>query len=184
MIILKNNYFHVLVIFTLTFSVHSEKYPGEIKLSRFNQNSISKYIFIKKKLKDYTTHPCIRPCNKETRALTCEYDWVKILLFSWILKRIFIYLFFIPNKQKLTRYRTVGKECECEMPSNCRTPKWNAPECMPANGIRRSVLTINRLLPGPPIEVCKNDLIRVKVHNDMDSSETSIHWHGILQRGY
>ena len=78
----------------------------------------------------------------------------------------------------------MGKECECELPDNCRRPKWNASSCIPANGIGRSVLTINRKLPGPYIQVCKNDKIRVKLHNDLDSMETSIHWHGILQRGF
>ena len=78
----------------------------------------------------------------------------------------------------------MGKECECEMPDNCRRPNWNAPSCIPANGIPRSVLTINRKLPGPSIQVCKNDVIRVRLENDLDSMETSIHWHGILQRGF
>ena len=78
----------------------------------------------------------------------------------------------------------MGKECECEMPGNCRRPNWNAPSCIPANGIGRSVLTINRRLPGPSIQVCNNDVIRVRLENDLDSMETSIHWHGILQRGF
>lgn len=84
--------------------------------------------------------------------------------------------------KKLTRYRTIGKECECE-PKNCLMPKWNASGCICTNGIRRSVLSINRMLPGPAIYVCQHDLIRVIVHNDLESTETSIHWHGILQRG-
>ena len=52
------------------------------------------------------------------------------------------------------------------------------------NGMRPRVLTINRKLPGPFIQVCKNDVIRVRLQNDLDSMETSLHWHGILQRGF
>lgn len=42
-------------------------------------------------------------------------------------------------------------------------------------------MSINRQLPGPPIHVCKNDIIVVDVDNQMEGTATSIHWHGILQ---
>ena len=40
------------------------------------------------------------------------------------------------------------------------------------------------MLPGPSIQVCQNDIIHVKVKNDlMNDRSTSIHWHGMLQKG-
>lgn len=51
-------------------------------------------------------------------------------------------------------------------------------QCVPADGIERGIMTINRQLPGPPIHVCKNDLIVVEVANMMAGTSTTIHWHG------
>jgi FtsP/CotA-like multicopper oxidase with cupredoxin domain len=48
-----------------------------------------------------------------------------------------------------------------------------------ANGVERMFMSINRQLPGPAIQVCKNDLIVVDVVNEMEGSDTTIHWHGI-----
>lgn len=39
-------------------------------------------------------------------------------------------------------------------------------------------MSINRKLPGPPIIVCKNDVIVVDVKNELEGSSTAIHWHG------
>lgn len=44
------------------------------------------------------------------------------------------------------------------------------------------VLTINRKIPGPPIHVCKDDLIVVDVTNEMGGTSAAIHWHGFHQR--
>ena len=54
-------------------------------------------------------------------------------------------------------------------------------KCVLADGVERGLMTINRQLPGPPINVCKDDMIVVDVHNEMDGTSTSIHWHGINQ---
>lgn len=53
--------------------------------------------------------------------------------------------------------------------------------CVTANGIQRSIMTINQQMPGPKISVCKNDRIIVDVKNNMDKEELSIHWHGLQQ---
>ena len=45
-------------------------------------------------------------------------------------------------------------------------------------------MTVNRMIPGPAIQVCQNDKIVVNVYNGLRMSESiSIHWHGILQKG-
>lgn len=43
-------------------------------------------------------------------------------------------------------------------------------------------MSINRKIPGPPIHVCKDDLIVVDVTNAMGGTSASIHWHGFHQR--
>lgn len=56
------------------------------------------------------------------------------------------------------------------------------PQCVTADGVERGIIAINRKVPGPAINVCKDDLVIVDLHNDMDGSATSIHWHGMHQK--
>jgi L-ascorbate oxidase len=56
--------------------------------------------------------------------------------------------------------------------------------CIAANGVKRSLVTINKSLPGPPIEVCQGGFIRVNLMNNLDESESiSIDWHGQTHHG-
>lgn len=55
--------------------------------------------------------------------------------------------------------------------------------CIPANGVERTIMTVNQQLPGPTISVCKNDRIIVDLSNHMAGEEISFHWHGLHQRG-
>lgn len=56
--------------------------------------------------------------------------------------------------------------------------------CVIADGSLKSIETINKLLPGPSIQVCKGDTVVVNIANMMRSQRvTSIHWHGIRQVG-
>ncbi|XP_045202825.2 uncharacterized protein LOC123556290 [Mercenaria mercenaria] len=58
------------------------------------------------------------------------------------------------------------------------------PHCIPADGVPRGVLVVNRMLPGPGIHVCEGDTVIVNVVNGFIGGEgTSIHWHGVLQNG-
>ena len=60
----------------------------------------------------------------------------------------------------------------------------NRADCIPTDGIERAVMSINRKIPGPDIQVCENDEIVVNLENHMRLSEsTSIHWHGVTQQG-
>ncbi|XP_056642031.1 uncharacterized protein LOC130448620 [Diorhabda sublineata] len=51
-------------------------------------------------------------------------------------------------------------------------------DCIPGDGTKRGIVTVNRKIPGPAIEVCHNDTIVVDVYNKMTSEATAIHWHG------
>lgn len=102
-------------------------------------------------------HPCMRDCSHSNTAMSCVYDWT----IEW--------------------YSTMSKACfDCPFnKTDC-----DRAHCIPANGVERAVIVINRMLPGPSIQVCENDEIVVNVFNNLRLSEsTSIHWHGMLQKG-
>lgn len=78
-------------------------------------------------------------------------------------------------------YTVLGKAC-LDCPTNM-TNCYNE-HCITANGVHRPVMVINRMLPGPPVIVCKNDLVDIFLFNSLHLAEgTSIHWHGLHQRG-
>merc|ERR1711962_1577926 len=56
-------------------------------------------------------------------------------------------------------------------------------ECVPADGVPRAFLAVNRQLPGPAIQVCEGDRVVVDVYNELFSDSETIHWHGQHQRG-
>ena len=90
------------------------------------------------------------------------------------------------NCQIIQNYLSLSKECyDCdENDEDCIKTQWDAPNCISANGVRRDVMVINLMLPGPSIQICQNDRIRVRVENHLRNEKgTSIHWHGMLQRG-
>jgi len=52
-----------------------------------------------------------------------------------------------------------------------------------ADGVTRSIITVNEQFPGPTLEVMEGAEIVVRVHNRMLDKAASIHWHGFHQRG-
>ncbi|XP_066596752.1 uncharacterized protein [Prorops nasuta] len=105
-------------------------------------------------------HPCLRTCQ-ENRTMTCHYHF------------------------HIERYVTMGTACNYCHPNTTVSQLMKFPvcQCVFADGFERAILTINRLLPGPSIQVCKGDTIIVDVHNQIDGQSTSIHWHGLHQKG-
>ena len=102
---------------------------------------------------DYMNHSCIRDCTLSSAPMICEYDWF------------------------LELYSTLSRACyKCpENYDDCFREN-----CILADGIIKSIETINRMLPGPAIQVCKGDTVVVNVNNMLRSQRiTSIHWHGI-----
>lgn len=75
---------------------------------------------------DWNRHACRRTCRNDASPLDCYYTF------------------------KLESYVTMSKACyDCPFNmTDCFRP-----HCIPADGISRSVLVVNRQLPGPPIEV-------------------------------
>lgn len=108
-------------------------------------------------LSDYSSHPCARQCEDGGQPRVCVYDFT------------------------LELYYTLSRAC-LDCPYNLTD--CYRPYCVPADGVARGLLTANRVLPGPAIQVCENDEIVVNVLNRMESTGgTTIHWHGFLQRG-
>lgn len=66
---------------------------------------------------------------------------------------------------------------------NATNVVWSHCQCVLADGVERGILTANRMLPGPSIQVCENDKVVIDVENHMEGMEVTIHWHGIWQRG-
>lgn len=102
----------------------------------------------------YRVHPCLRECVKG-QQLTCYYEFV------------------------VEEFQTMSKACY-----NCPSNETDCfrPHCISADGMKRSITVVNRMMPGPSIEVCVNDTIIVDVKNRLMSEGTTIHWHGLHQR--
>ena len=105
---------------------------------------------------DYKNHTCLRDCSDRRSPMICEYDFV------------------------LETYVTMSKACYgCPVNgTDC-----SREHCLTADGFKKAIQVVNRLLPGPSIQVCKGDTIVVNVENRLESDEgASIHWHGMRMR--
>ncbi|XP_027212523.2 uncharacterized protein [Penaeus vannamei] len=101
-------------------------------------------------------HECERQCVAgDTR--TCKYEF------------------------NIIEYHTLSRACyDCPNTlSDCARE-----ECIVADGASRPLLTVNRQLPGPAIQVCEGDRVVVDVHNTQFSDTDTIHWHGQHMRDY
>ncbi|XP_016844683.1 laccase-2-like [Nasonia vitripennis] len=105
---------------------------------------------------DWRKHPCNRECIEGEKPLLCKYVFVV---------------------EQLSSMSKACYDCPFNV-SDCFRP-----HCMPTDGVQKTIVTANRQIPGPTIEVCVNDVIAVEVRNLMMSESTTIHWHGIKQIG-
>ena len=73
-----------------------------------------------------TSHPCLRECNNPPKPKTCHYSFT------------------------IEAYYVLSRACfDCPLnKSDCLKP-----QCVPLNGVKRSIMTVNRQIPGPSIEV-------------------------------
>ncbi|XP_046415745.1 oxidoreductase ptaE-like [Neodiprion fabricii] len=105
---------------------------------------------------NYTETDCIRTCVADEAPRVCLYTFV------------------------LEMYAAMGTACgDCAdgVMADCFQP-----QCIPTDSFQREVMSVNRQFPGPPINVCKNDLIVVNVENQMAGTASTLHWHGMLQK--
>merc|ERR1712004_872260 len=104
------------------------------------------------------------------------------------------FLLLLPGCLHALDYATVpGRLCDrsCSGPSLHCIFDWSIVERnLSMAGFERPVLTVmdrqvwgeEIKVPGPPIVVCKGDLVTVEVKNEGEDA-TSIHWHGQYQQG-
>ncbi|KAI5736662.1 hypothetical protein M8J76_005883 [Diaphorina citri] len=98
---------------------------------------------------------CARPCDG-AKPMVCYYHFT------------------------LENYATIGPAC-----GNCINGTMDdcfKKGCVTADGVERPILTINRRLPSPSIQVCRGDTIVVDVKNKIVDRVVTIHWHGVYQR--
>lgn len=98
---------------------------------------------------------------------------------------MFFHLAFGFNFRIIRKYKMDHVNSNCRLCVNCTNGEIDhcfANGCVPANGVGRSMVSINQQLPAPPIRVCKDDRIIVDLMNMIDGQETSLHWHGIHQK--
>ncbi|XP_072046495.1 uncharacterized protein [Amphiura filiformis] len=127
---------------------------------RVSQNliNIHKLLYVvPKSASSADEHECVRECKWPPEPKTCRY----VFTVEWL------------QSMSAACFDCPFNKTDCDRPG-----------CIPVNGVQRPIITINRQLPGPPIQVCEDDDIEVKVWNRLGNSEgTSIHWHGLHQRG-
>ncbi|XP_055907069.1 uncharacterized protein LOC129942238 [Eupeodes corollae] len=98
-------------------------------------------------------------CNRR-----CEANEHKVCYFNFVLEH----------------YQAMGVACgKCAqgVVEDC-----NNPQCIVGDGVEKGVMSINRMIPGPAIQVCKGDLIIVDVVNNAHGTAAAIHWHGLHMR--
>ena len=102
------------------------------------------------------SHPCDRKCQSGEEPKTCSY------------------------KFEVEYTGTLNKAC-----FNCPLNMTDCyrPECNPTDGFERTIVTVNREIPGPEIVVCKGDTVVVEVLNKLPATTTSVHFHGLFMHG-
>ncbi|XP_050514560.1 uncharacterized protein LOC114336593 [Diabrotica virgifera virgifera] len=101
---------------------------------------------------------CARACREGEPPKTCYYHFT------------------------LEYYTVLGAACQVCTP-NATNAVWSNCQCVLADGVERGLLTANRMLPGPSIQVCEGDKVVIDVENHMEGMEVTLHWHGIFQKG-
>ncbi|KAH0561520.1 hypothetical protein KQX54_017383 [Cotesia glomerata] len=108
-----------------------------------------------------TPEECTRNCGKDETPKICYY---------------FFALEFFP---------ALSSACEMCNSTTTQGLKNKADcECILVDGVERTVFSVNRMIPGPHIQVCKNDYIVVDVENMAEGIGATMHWHGLFQRNY
>ncbi|XP_035911110.1 laccase-2-like [Anopheles stephensi] len=106
-------------------------------------------------VRSFPGEQCLRQCD-ETQPRICYFSWT------------------------MEHYHVMGPACRDCAKGN-HTDCYH-PACITADGVERGVMSLNRHIPGPAINVCHNDLIVVDVTNAMAGTAAAIHWHGLHQR--
>lgn len=105
-----------------------------------------------------TSSECYRPCDHNTPPKICYYHFT------------------------LEYYTVLGRACEVCTPNSTNQFTGEC-QCVLADGVEKGILTANRMIPGPSIQVCKGDKIVIDVKNQIQGIDVTIHSHGVWQVG-
>ncbi|XP_034488486.1 laccase [Drosophila innubila] len=98
----------------------------------------------------FERHPCRRVCQ-QGQSQSCYYQLV------------------------VHNYRRLGSECQrCPYDERACASE----NCIYGDGVSNPIMAVNRMVPGPAIELCENDTVVIDVLNYLGES-TTMHWHGI-----
>lgn len=123
----------------------------------WNQSTISTH---QNSMHFSTPEECARECKDNESSKYCYYQFV------------------------LEYYTSNNRACDyCEQPVN-NSGITSSCECVIGDGFEKTIFSINRMIPGPSIQVCRNDYIIIDLQNEAEGLEASIHWHGIFQNGF
>ena len=56
-------------------------------------------------------------------------------------------------------------------------------QVLPGSGSEKRMVTVNGTVPGPTLRVAPGQRVEVTVYNAMQDEDTTVHWHGMMQRG-
>ncbi|XP_008553162.1 uncharacterized protein LOC103575234 [Microplitis demolitor] len=107
-----------------------------------------------------TPEECARPCKPGKKPKTCHFQWT------------------------VEYYHTFGGACKLCKPTT-NTSVSSDCQCILVDGMDLSgIITVNRMYPGPAIQICLGDFVVVDVTNKVAGNALGIHWHGIYQRDW
>ncbi|XP_063975902.1 uncharacterized protein LOC135161862 [Diachasmimorpha longicaudata] len=107
-----------------------------------------------------TPEECARTCRKGAWPKTCYYHFTVEL------------------------YRTLGGACTLCRPTTNTSLSTNC-QCVVGDGVDMAgIMVINRMYPGPSIQLCVGDLAIIDVSNRAIGTSITIHWHGVYQKDY
>ncbi|XP_065224732.1 uncharacterized protein LOC135848699 [Planococcus citri] len=146
----------VVFIFTCTFVACRDENKKQLNLEDYLQPlDVGRNPKYDKLINDDDGKLCSRNCTKYPESRICYYQLVA------------------------EQYHAMGPACK-----NCPFFRDDcfSPQCVIADGIERTILVFNRLLPGPEFHICFGDRVIVDLENKMPAREVTIHWHGQLQK--
>lgn len=100
---------------------------------------------------------CDRPCHELAWPMICRY------------------------KLSIENYQSLSAACG-QCPANAT--HCLAAQCVSGDMTARGVMTANRMLPGPAMRVCENDIVVVDVVNRAMGQAIGVHWGGQSQREF